>query len=113
MERFFYGANYAYSSSYSTKEAAENEIKDLSVNDPLVRMTLQECRIEDAEVRNEFQSMSRFDLYIDTPMENSVEFDKVHDRWSEFLANCGFIIRDEDTIEACCASLEETFRYGP
>ncbi len=45
-------------------------------------------------------------------MDNSAENGKAHDRWSEFLANLGFSIRDKDSIERCCAALKATFRCG-
>ncbi len=40
----------------------------------------------------------------------SVEVGEAHDRWSEFLANRGFIIRDGNSIERCRAALIRTFR---
>ncbi len=46
-------------------------------------------------------------------MGKSVKNGNAHDRWSEFLANRGFIIRDEDSIEVCCSVLKDSFRCGP
>ncbi len=94
------------------REEAEKEIIDLVLNDRLVRTTLQQCRIEDAEIRSAFQSFERFDQYIKALVDTSVEAGKVHDDWSAFLANRGFIIKEGDSIERCCATLEETFRCG-
>ncbi len=66
--------------------------------------------MEDAETRNAFQSAYGFVIQIDTLVDNSVEVREVRDRWSEFIASRGFIIRDEDSIERRCAALKASVR---
>ncbi len=81
--------------------STERKILDLCVNDRLVRTTLQQCGIKDADMRNSD---------IGTELIASVDDREAHDRWSEFIANRGFIIRDRDSIERCCSALKETLR---
>ncbi len=75
----------------------------------------QECGIEDVEIRNAIQSMPRgFHCHIHALVVNhSAEVREAHDRWSEFLADRGFVIQDRDSIERGCAALKGTFRCDP
>ncbi len=110
--RDLYGAEYTYSKSSSdavTQKAAEKEIVDLSVNDRLVRKALQQCAVDEFDI-NAFPSTVEFRLYMDKLTVYSVEASEAHDRWSEFLAFRGFIIRDGDSVERCRAALIATFR---
>lgn len=88
-------------------------MKGLSIDDRFVRTTLQDCALRDAEIKNASRSIHDVKPYIHELMNKSVEVDKAHDIWSEFLSNGGFIIGDGGSIERHCAALKETFRCGP
>ncbi len=93
--------------SFSSKR-----IVDLSINDRFVRVTFQQCGIDDAKLRDDIRYIATETLYLVSLTDNSVEVRKDHDRWSELLANRGLFIRHGESAEMCRAALKRTFRCG-